>query len=142
MRKHIFICLTGLLLCSLTACGMNSLMHSQKKQREDSVEGFKHALRFDEYQVAASYLVPEHRAAFLELFRAMEKDLTIVDVRIEEITVLGEGEKVDVFLEFDYYLLPSVAVKTFRFDHTWVIHKTDPERDGVYLIETPFPVFP
>jgi hypothetical protein len=42
----------------------------------------------------------------------------------------------------DYYLLPSVTVKTFRFDQTWLFFSGDETELQGFFITTPFPDFP
>jgi len=142
MRKLIRNCLIGLLLCCLPACALNDLVNSPAEQRQDSLDTFVQAMRLGEFKVAASYLTQNNRKAFLNQFETLEKDLTFVETRVEEVTVFDEGDKVDVVLELDYFLLPSVTVKTFRFDHTWVYFEPNGNQATGYLIETPFPSFP
>ncbi len=134
--------LIGLLLCCLSACGLNSLVQSPADQRQEALDTFLQALRLGEFQVAASYLTTEHSAPFLEQITPLKKDLNIVDTRVELVTVLDEGKKVDVVLELDYFLLPSATVKTLNYNHTWVYFDANENQLGIYLIETPFPAFP
>ncbi len=42
----------------------------------------------------------------------------------------------------DYYLLPSVTVKTFSFDQTWVYFNGEDSPQTGFLIITSFPDFP
>jgi len=42
----------------------------------------------------------------------------------------------------DYYLLPSVSVKTFRFEQSWEFFGGDDQPQNGYFIVTPFPKFP
>lgn len=142
IRKFIRNSLIGLLLCCLSACALNDLMNSPAEQRQESLDTFVQAMRLGEFKVAASYLTQNNRAAFLNQFEALEKDLTFVETRVEEVTILDEGDKVDVVLELDYFLLPSATVKTFRFDHTWAYVEPGGNQVSGYLIETPFPSFP
>lgn len=142
MRTLIRYGLIGLLFCGLTACGLNTLINPQEDQRQESLDTFVQAMRLGEFKVASTYLVREHREPFLGQFKALEKDLSIVDVRVEEMTVLEPGDRVEVQLEFDYFLLPSVTVRTFRFDHTWALFEPGGNQVSGFLIETPFPSFP
>jgi hypothetical protein len=53
-----------------------------------------------------------------------------------------EGRRFETTIEMDYYILPSITVKTFRFEQTWVLFDgEDPALQG-FLIVTPFPEFP
>jgi hypothetical protein len=53
-----------------------------------------------------------------------------------------EGWRFETRVEMDYYLLPSVTVKTFRFDQTWLFFSGDETELQGFFITTPFPDFP
>lgn len=131
-----------LLLATLTACALGDLVNSPSEQGQEALDNFVRALRLGEYTAASSYLVQENRQAFLDTFEPIRKDLTIIDVEIQQIVLTEEGRSAAVTLEMEYYLLPSAAVKTFRFDQTWTYFDDDRKATPFYLIETPFPTFP
>ena len=131
-----------LLVVGLSACALNDLINSPAAQGEVALDGFVRALRVEEFATASNFLVPANRQAFLETFDRLEKDLTVTDVRVEQIAVSQEGRRAEVSLELEYYLLPSAAVKTFRFDHAWIYFDGGKKEPSYYLIETPFPPFP
>jgi hypothetical protein len=84
---------------------------------------------------------PEFREDFLAAFNDL-KDIHIVDVRLIDLQSSQEDRRFEATLEMDYYLLPSVTVKTFRFKQTWIYFDgEDPVLQG-FLIVTPFPAFP
>ena len=137
---HSLICL--LMFAGLASCSLGNLINSPADQGQQALDAFVKALRVEEFPAAAAYLEPENREVFLETFDPLEKDLNIVDVRVEQIVVSTDGKRADVRLELDYFLLPSPVVKTFRFDHTWVYSDAEKQANAYYLIETPFPPFP
>lgn len=136
----------GLLILLLGAgpvgCGLDKLVNPPAQQGEEALDAFVLAMRLGEFPAAAQHLAPEHRQDFLEQFAALAKDLHIVDVRITQMTVSAEGRRVDVTQEMDYYLLPSVTVRTFRYDQTWSYFDESSQRSARYRIITPFPRFP
>ena len=142
MRPFIRSSLIALLICCLSACGLNNLVNSPENQRQEALDTFVQAMRLGEFKVASTFLAQKNQASFLDQFETLKKDLSFVEVRIEEITVIDEGERVDVDLELDYFLLPSVTVKTFLFYHTWVYEEEDKNQPAGYVIETAFPPFP
>lgn len=129
-----------LLLLVLAACSG----HAQQqigKLGELSRDDFMSAMRWKRFSMAAGYMEQEYRKAFMETFTAL-KDIHIVDVRLIDMQPLDEGRRFDTTVEMDYYLLPSVTVKTFRFEQTWqYFDGEDPARQG-FLVTTPFPPFP
>ena len=140
--RYLLLGLSALLLVNLTACALGDLVSSPSEQGQEALDNFVRALRVGEYATASSYLVPENRQAFLDIFEPLKKDLTIIDIQVEQIALAEEGRRADVTLEMEYYLLPSAAVKTFRFDQTWTYFDDGKQETPFYLIETPFPAFP
>ena len=109
---------------------------------EKSQEDFMSALRWKQYQAAASLMQPEFRQEFIQTFNAFRDDLHISDVRVVNLQVFEEGRRRETAVEMDYYLLPSVRVKTFRFDQIWLYSEgSDSQPEGFFIV-TPFPEFP
>ncbi|MGW8313775.1 MAG: hypothetical protein ACWGOL_11145 [Desulfuromonadales bacterium] len=128
------------LVSSLLACGGHTQTPPDKLD-EMSRDDFISAMRWKQYQVAASLMKPEYREDFLKTFNAL-KDLNIVDVRMIDLKTFQEDRRFETTIEMDYYLLPSITVKTFQFKQTWVFFEgEDPALQG-FLIVTPFPDFP
>jgi hypothetical protein len=128
----------------LTLCLAACLAQSQAppdKLAESSRDDFISALRWKQYPVAASLMKPEFREGFLETFNAL-KDIHIVDVRLINLKATQEGRRFETTLEMDYYLLPSVTVKTFLFKQTWIYFEGEDQALQGFLIVTPFPDFP
>ena len=131
----------GLLLTLILAACLGQSQEPPGKIAELSRNDFMSALRWKQYQVAASLMKPEYREGFLATFNAL-KDIHIVDVRMINLQTSQEGRRFETSLEMDYYLLPSVTVKTFRFKQVWIYFDgQDPALQG-FLIVTPFPTFP
>jgi hypothetical protein len=132
------LCSLGLVL-ALVAC--SSHMQPPAQLAELSRDDFMAAMRWKRYEVAASLMLPEHRKDFMKTFSAL-RDIHIVDVRLMDLQPSGENQGFDTTVELDYYLLPSVTVKTFSFDQTWLYFEgEDPTHQG-FFISTPFPAFP
>lgn len=127
------------MLLSLVAC--SSHIKPVSKLGEMSRDDFMSAVRWKQYKVAADFMLPENRQDFLATFNKV-KDIHITDVRLVDLKVTAEGRRFETSIEMDYYLLPSVSVKTFRFEQTWVYFDgEESERQG-FLITTSFPDFP
>lgn len=127
------------LLSSLVAC--TSHIQPVAELGEMSREDFINALRWKQFKVAASLMLPEYRQDFLATFNKA-KDIHITDVRLMDLTVATEGRRFETTLEMDYYLLPSVSLKTFRFDQTWVFFDGEDSTRQGFLIITSFPDLP
>lgn len=128
-----------LLVLTLAACA--SHMPPTGNLAEDSRADFMNAMRWKRFQVAASLMEPQLRQDFLATFAPL-RDIHIVDVRLMEVQPFDGERRFEAIVEMDYYLLPSVTVKTFSFAQSWEYFSgDDPERQG-FLIVTPFPDFP
>jgi len=124
----------------LAACG-GHVQTPPDKLDEMSRDDFNSALRWKKFQVAASLMKPEYREDFLTTFNSL-KDLNIVDVRLVDLKNSQEDRRFETTIEMDYYILPSITLKTFRFKQAWVFFDgEDPALQG-FLIVTPFPEFP
>lgn len=134
------ILLTGLFLSFLLPIGCSSistLINPPEKQQSAALDDFIYALRWQQYKAAAGFMEREHRKAFLGQF-SDQKDLTITDVRLVETLLSPDAQQAEAVIDIDYYLLPSVSLKTFRFEQTWAYS----EAENSYRIITPFPPFP
>jgi hypothetical protein len=128
------------LILFLVACGSH-VQTPPDKLGEMSRDDFNSALRWKQYQVAASLMKPEYREDFLTTFNSL-KDLNIVDVRLVDLKNFQEDRRFDTTIEMDYYILPSITLKTFRFKQTWVFFDGEDSELKGFLIVTPFPEFP
>ncbi|MDH3998179.1 MAG: hypothetical protein OET90_05005 [Desulfuromonadales bacterium] len=129
------------LILSLVFLAGCNLLAMSKEKRTNTLDDFLFAMRWHEFDAAASQMLPELQDDFMAIFQDMD-DLQIIEMRTTKRVAEVEGRKLKVTVEMDYYLLPSVAIKTFRFDQTWLFY--DPEEGPLhgYYITTPFPAFP
>lgn len=99
------------------------------------------AMRWKRFKVAATLMQTEHRQDFMETFTAL-KGIHITDIRLIDLIPAEGNRRFDTKIEMDYYLLPSVTVKTFQFDQTWKFFDEENHPLQGYFIVTPFPDFP
>lgn len=127
------------MLLSLIACSghLKPVGEIGEKSRDD----FMNAVRWKQYKVAADFMLPENRQDFLTTFNKL-KDIHITDVRLLDLKETAEGRRFETSIEMDYYLLPSVSVKTFNFEQTWVFFDGEESARQGFLITTSFPDFP
>ncbi len=138
MRARPFVLFVLTLTLALSAC---ALLNPPAKQRKAALEDFVYALRWQRYPEASQFFVREQRRGFLDYFEEL-KDLNITDVRLKRVDQSAEERRAEVRLEIDYYLLPSVTLKTLNVEQTWVYFETADADSNGYLITTPFPKFP
>lgn len=133
---------TGLLLLILLAgCNPMHLLDPPSKQGQNAIDDFIFALRWQQYPAAAALLANEHQEAFLASFQDLN-GLDIVDVELETVHMKDEGRRAETTIRMEYYLLPSAAVKTFRFKQTWALVQGMDMEKQEYRAVTPFPPFP
>ncbi|MDH3809970.1 MAG: hypothetical protein OES29_15230 [Desulfuromonadales bacterium] len=128
------------ILFSLLACSSH-LDKPVTEVAEMSRDDFMNALRWKQYKVAAEFMLPENRKDFLATFRKL-KDIHITDVRLLDLQETVEGRRFETSIEMDYYLLPSVSVKTFSFTQDWVYFAGEDSSQKGFRIITSFPDFP
>lgn len=127
------------LVLLLTACSAH--LPPTAKLAEMSRDDFMAAMRWKRFQVAASLMQPELRQEFLANFAPL-RDLHIVDVRLLDVQTFDDGARFETALEMDYYLPPSVTVKTFAFNQRWQYFSGEGSPHQGFMIITPFPAFP
>ena len=128
------------ILFSLLACSSH-LDKPVTEVAEMSRDDFMNALRWKQYKVAAEFMLPENRKDFLATFRKL-KDIHITDVRLLDLQETAEGRRFETSIEMDYYLLPSVSLKTFSFTQDWVYFAGEDSSQKGFRIITSFPDFP
>jgi len=131
------------LILMLAACAVQQQL--ELKQREDLAESsrkdFINAMRWKRFGVAASLMKTEYREDFMATFTPL-KDIHIFTVKNVNTKDTADGRRFEMSVEMEYYLLPSVTVKTFNFDQTWeYFDGDDPALQGFFIV-TPFPEFP
>lgn len=131
------------LVLMLAACAVQQKLEYKQVTElgESSRDDFMKSMRWKRFKIAASLVTPEHRQDFMTTFRPL-KDIHITDVRLANLQPAADGRRFETSIEMDYYLLPSVTVKTFRFDQTWVYSDGDGSTPKGFFITTPFPEFP
>ncbi len=138
--KSLFCCV---LVLMLVACGVQQKLELKQRAElgEQSRDDFMNSMRWKQFKVAASLMLPEHRRDFMKTFATL-RDIHVVDVRLIDMQSSMESRRFETTIEMDYYLLPSVTVKTFGFDQTWEYYEgDDPSLQGFFIV-TPFPEFP
>lgn len=127
------------LILTLLACGQH--MQSVVKAGEMSRDTFISSMRWKRYNTAASLIQKEFRQEFKETFTEL-KDLQITNVELIDLQEFEEGRRFETTIEIEYYLLPSVTLKTFRFDQTWQYFDDENDPQQGFQVITPFPEFP
>lgn len=102
---------------------------------------FVESVRWQDFQGASKFMVEDERDAFLQQF-PRNKDLHMVDVRFEQVALNEEAGEAETVLFLEYYLLPSVTVKEWRWTQQW--QRTDGTfpQEAFWMIQAPPPTFP
>lgn len=115
---------TGLLLGVLIAGCAHQRRATAVEQLKHSAETFHQRARWKDYRSAADLIVPERREAFLEAREKLndEKDLSITDFDLEELTLSDDGQSARVISRVSWMRLPSLSEKaeTVRSDFFYV----------------------
>jgi hypothetical protein len=130
-----------LLLVCLAGCALSAQVVKPESQFLSPQDDFMQRLRWRDYQGAAKHFTEPHREGFLQQFRG-SGDLNVTDVRLESARYVAEGERMETVVVVEYFMLPSVAVKTFRLEQQWTYFREEEKQSGEWLITSVFPVFP
>ena len=95
------------------------------------VEQFNQRVRWKDFRGAARHIVPERREAFLKARRDMqdERDLSITDFEVLEVTQSPDGERAFVTTRFQWMRLPSATEQTATVTSEFVF------QNGTWLLE-------
>lgn len=102
---------------------------------------FAQAVRWQDFPGAAKFIAEEERDAFLKQF-PRNKDLHMTDVRYERVAVDEETGEAETILFVEYYMLPSVTIKEWRWTQKWARIDAEFPKGGFWQIESPAPDFP
>jgi len=127
-----------LTLWMLTAC---ATLQPPAERFSSTHRDFLQLLRWQDFEGAAQYLEKPYRKEFLRQFRPLD-DLRIVDVQAESVAPGKTENRMVSRTVMQYYLLPSIAVKKFRFRLEWRYLGGDARHLGTWRIVSPFPPFP
>ena len=132
-----------ILVLMLAACAVQQKLEYKQVTElgEASRDDFMNSMRWKRFKIAASLITPEHRQDFIATFRPL-KDIHITDVRLVDLQPAADGRRFEASMEMDYYLLPSVTVKTLHLVQTWLYSDGDDSTPKGFFITTPFPEFP
>ncbi|ALC18145.1 hypothetical protein DSOUD_3428 [Desulfuromonas soudanensis] len=122
----------------LCSCGV--MARSEADLTRESRD-FSQRLRWGDFQGAARHLADPYRDDFLALFQGIS-DLQIVDVRVEKIDQPLSELEGEVEMVLEYYQLPSIRVKEFRFRQLWRYEGGTRYHAGLWQVVSPFPPFP
>jgi hypothetical protein len=110
-----------LLYCLImTACAVSNSTIGEGFVK--SMESYNKMLRWREIESAGMiYLEPERRDEFMKAAADIKKrEVTITDFRILTSECLPDKGTGEVMAEFDYYVLPSIRIKTQSYHQDWV----------------------
>lgn len=136
--RILFLCLV---LLPLAGCLLQQHLPSPEETFRRASSDFTQRLRWQDYQGAARHFSEPRRDYFLKQFKG-QKDLHITEVRLESADYLPDEKRMDSTIMIEYYLLPSVVVKTFRCPLQWDLFPSGEYQPGEWRITSVFPSFP
>lgn len=116
MTKKLIILL--LILTATGACARIETLNAANDFESNSKK-YNQMLRWHEMsQAGLTYADDSLKAAFFERARAA-KNVNITDYRVIYQECTPEKKTARVIIEMDYYIPPSVTVKTLEYDQQW-----------------------
>jgi hypothetical protein len=142
-RRFLRTVTLGVLLASLliTLAACSSHVQSTPEMAQASREDFLYAMRWKRLPMASALMQKELRADFMASFAKL-KGLHVTDLRIVDLKTTPAGRQFDVSIEMDYFIDPSVTLKTFSFEQSWQYFEAGESSPPGFRIVTPFPPFP
>jgi len=137
--KFLFFVFAFLFLGSLAACSLADKVSPQEEfQKQQAL--YMQTLRWKDCPNMAAFFTEPRREHFFDQTLGLD-DLRITDVRLLRSTFQEETAQVKTIVEVDYYLLPSLTVKTLRMNQDWTFYPGDNFNSGVWQITSPFQGF-
>lgn len=130
-----------ILLCCLLTTACAASQSNLREEFEQSMKGYNRMLRWHEVENAGMlFLDPDLRDSFMKAAASIkQRGVTITDYRILTSECLPDKGKAEVIAEFDYYILPSIRVRTLTYRQMWS-YREEGERKG-WRLESGLPQF-
>lgn len=139
MPRLIALGLTALGGTTISGCA--STQHNTMLALQDSIDGYNHALRWQNFEGAAAYLPNDLRTTFLALQTENAENLQIESFTIMKVELESE-RSAKVLVLLSYMLLPSVTLQSrrvtqhwHRVEDAWVLETED---DAIFPLEDEF----
>lgn len=125
-------------LLLLAAC---SALPHHKDDLAKKNEDFMLRVRWLNFPGAALHFDGENRPGFIERFADVD-DLKVTEFTTVRINIDEPQEKVTVYYQLKYYMLPSATIKKKRFTLTWEQQPDKVSGEAFWRITEPFPELP
>ena len=129
------------LCCSLLLGGCAVLSGKDSASLPIIAERFSEAMRWQDYPSAARFVEPQFRDSFLEQF-SEDRDLFVVDSRVEPAQVDPEGGRAEAVYLLEYFRLPSNRVMRWTWTQDWVRQSPGAPGETLWLIGNAPPPLP
>lgn len=123
------VLLSFLLLALITAACTSQVI---RNELADSTKGYNRLVRWHEYENAAKLYRPAEDQTKFQL----PADVSVVDYRVVKSEFDDKKLQATVVVEYDYYRMPSLSVKTARDVQKWVF---DADGRKQWMIVSPPP---
>lgn len=110
--------LTGAALLAGLLLGCGGTMSPQEKL-VDAVHRYNNAVRWRNYELAATFVPVEKRDSYLSTRQGHEDDMRILDYEVEEIRQTEKNKSAAARVQFSWVRLASNVVAKTHFLQTW-----------------------
>ncbi len=131
--------LSVLLFCSLLTACLGPIDTGPGLVRTS--QGFSESMRWQDYQGASRYLMPDVRDDFLKQFEK-DEDLRIVGSEILNIDLHADEKWAQTEYALEYYRLPSTRIKKWYWTQRWQLIQEKMTKPGLWLVENAPPPLP
>ena len=91
---------------------------------------FHHDLRWKYFKAAAARVDPRSSRAFLDSLEDSEKDLSITEWEIRDVTLSQDGERAKIRVRLKYFKMPSTVLQDKTIEQVW-----EQKNDAWVLVE-------
>jgi len=129
-----------LILVLLTASSCSSIRKfTINEEFEESSKSYNKMIRWHEWEkAAAAFVAGPLREKFALRIKAAGK-ITVTDYRVRSQECNVEKGEADVVIDIDYYIPPSVTIKTVEDDQKWKYSEENGQK--LWRLTTLFPEF-
>jgi hypothetical protein len=108
-----------LVLPLLLSCSSFSSKKNDEKNLLTHIEAFNSAIRWEDYQAASSWVVPQLQEEFWRQADSLQGHIRLMDFQVRNIALENEGFSGTVVLRFRYYYTDDPHLRSKTLQQRW-----------------------
>ena len=123
IQQHARMIMKASLLCLVLPLLLSCSSFSSKKNDEKNllthIEAFNSAIRWEDYQAASAWIVPQLQGEFWRQADNLQGHIRLMDFQVRNISLENEGYSGTVVLRFRYYYTDDPHLRSKTLQQRW-----------------------